>query len=184
MPGNLIHSPTAGAGSPATDGPTKPSIGSAPTATTSGAPMKRTVLYAAVASGLVLSACGASQEDEAKTAISAYLMDQQQDEQMIELDEGEADCIAGDLVDGVGVDQLEEYGFLDEDGSVNENASTPDMTEEDAEVLADAMFDCADVMAAVRQELASAMGGSEPRMQRCLENALSEDLVRTVLVAT
>lgn len=146
--------------------------------------MKRTILSAALASVMLLGGCGGGEEDEAKTAISDYLMQQQEDAQMIELKEDEADCIAGDMVDGIGVDQLEEYGFLNEDGSINEEAQIPKMSEEDSEVMVDAMFDCTDVMATMRKELGTAMGGQTPEVQQCLEDALTEDMVRAVLVAT
>lgn len=147
--------------------------------------MKRTILSTVLASLLVLSGCGAGEEDEAKTAISDYLMEQQDDAQMITLKEGEADCIAGDMVDGIGVDKLKEYGFLNEDGSVNKDSKqTPEMSKEDSEVMVDAMFGCTDVMDTMRNELATAMGSATPEMQECFEKALSEEMVRSVLVAT
>ena len=55
--------------------------------------MKRTILSTVLASLLVLSGCGGGEEDEAKTAISDYLMEQQDDAQMITLKEGEADFL-------------------------------------------------------------------------------------------
>lgn len=147
--------------------------------------MKRTILSTVLASLLVLSGCGGGEEDEAKTAISDYLMEQQDDAQMITLKEGEADCIAGDMVDGIGVDKLKEYGFLNEDGSVNKDSKqTPEMSKEDSEVMVDAMFGCTDVMDTMRNELATAMGSATPEMQKCFEKALSEEMVRSVLVAT
>ena len=146
--------------------------------------MKRSILTLALASVLVASGCGASEESEAKDAISTYLMDQQDTSQMLPLDQGEADCIAGDMVDGIGVDQLKEYGLLDEEGAVPGNARVPDMSEGDAKVMVSAIFDCTDVMATMQEELASAMGGQTPKVQRCLEKALTEELVRGVLVAT
>lgn len=147
--------------------------------------MKRTILSTVLASLLVLSGCGGGEEDEAKTAISDYLMEQQDDAQMITLKEGEADCIAGDMVDGIGVDKLKEYGFLNEDGSVNKDSKqTPEMSKGDSEVMVDAMFGCTDVMDTMRNELATAMGSATPEMQECFEKALSEEMVRSVLVAT
>jgi hypothetical protein len=147
--------------------------------------MKSTTLSAALVSLLVLSGCGAGEEDEAKTAISGYLMEQQDQAQMITLKKSEADCIAGDMVDGIGVDSLKEYGFLNEDGTVNkDSAKTPEMSKEDSEVMVDAMFGCTDVMDTMRDELAKAMGSATPEMQDCFEEALSEETVRKVLVAT
>jgi len=146
--------------------------------------MKRTVLSALLASVLVLSGCGASEDDEAKTAISDYLMEQQADDQMITLEEGEADCISEGMVDGIGVDKLKEYGFLKEDGTVNENAETPEMSEGDAETMVDSMFDCTDVMATMQDELAKSMGDQPAEVKDCFEEALTEEAVRDMLVAT
>lgn len=146
--------------------------------------MKRTLLTAALASVLVLSSCGGNEEEEARTALSEYLVNQQADGQMMRLDEEQADCIAGDMVDGIGVDQLEEYGILDEDGSVDENAETNALSKDDARIMVDAMFDCTDVMATVEEQLAAAAGGQSQEVQECLEEALTEDLVRETLVAS
>lgn len=147
--------------------------------------MKRTIIAAALASGLVLTGCsGDDDEAEAKSAISDYLVAQQEDAQMITLEESEADCIADGMVEGIGVDQLQEYGLLADDLTVDPEAQTPEMSEEDSEVMVDAMFDCTDVMGTMEEELASAMGQQSPEVQECLQDALTEDVVRSVLVAT
>jgi hypothetical protein len=147
-------------------------------------PMKRTILSAAVASLLVLSACAANEEEEAKESISAYLMEQQNESQMISLNEEEADCISEDMVDGIGVDQLKEYGLLKEDGTVAKNAEAGPMKEEDAEVMVDAMFECTDVMATIKEELAASMGQQSDEVKQCFDDALTEEAVRGMLVAT
>jgi hypothetical protein len=148
-----------------------------------GVPMKRTALAAALASALVLGGCGgADEEDRARESISAYLVEQQEEGQMVRLDEEGADCIADGMVDGIGVDQLREYGLIDEDGEVVEDARTTEMERGDAEVMVDAVFDCTDVMATMQEELATAMGGQTPEVRECLEDALTEDLVREALV--
>lgn len=150
-----------------------------------GAPMKRTLLSAALASLLVLTACGGGGEDEeAKSAISDYLMQQQAEEQMIELEKKDSDCISEDMVDGIGVEKLKEYGFLNEDGTVNEKAETPEMAKEDAEVLVDSMFDCTEVMDTIADELSSSMGDQSAEVKQCFEDALTEESVRGMLVGT
>lgn len=145
--------------------------------------MKRTILSAALASVLFVSGCGGGEDEEAKTAISDYLMEQQGETQMLKLERGEADCISEGMVDGIGVDQLKEYGFLNEDGTVNKDSQITDMSKDDSEAMVDSMFDCTDVMKTMQSELASAMGEQTPEVQACLEDALTEDVVRKVLVA-
>jgi hypothetical protein len=145
--------------------------------------MKRTALAAALVSVLVLGGCGGGdEEDRATESISAYLLEQQAEGQMVSLDEEGADCIADAMVEGIGVDQLQDYGLIDEDGEVVEDARTTEMEREDAEVMVDAVFDCTDVMATMQEELATAMGGQTPEVRACLEEALTEDLVREALV--
>ena len=146
--------------------------------------MKRSILPALLASVLVLSGCGASEEDEAKTAISDYLMKQQSEDRMVTLKQDEADCISEGMVDGIGVDQLQEYGLLEEDNTVAEDVETPMMSKADAQVMVDSMFDCTDVMKTMKDELASSMGQQPPEVKACFEKALNEDAVRGMLVAT
>jgi hypothetical protein len=146
--------------------------------------MKRTALGGALTTLLLLAACGGGEDEQAKAAISEQLMTQQQDQQMVELEQEEADCISEGMVDGIGVDQLKEYGFLDEDGTVNEDASTTTMSKEDARILVDSMFDCTDVMATMQEELAATMGQQTPEMRQCIEEALTEERVRKLLEAT
>jgi hypothetical protein len=147
--------------------------------------MRHTMLAPAFATTLVLGGCaGGAEEAEAKTAISDYLVAQQEEAQMIPLDQDEADCIAGGMVDGIGVDRLQEYGLLDEDGSINESTRTPEMSRDDAKVMVDAMFDCTEVMQEMRNQLATVMGEQTPKVRGCLQEAMDEELVRSVLVAT
>lgn len=146
--------------------------------------MRRTILSAVLASVLVLSGCGESEEDKAKTELSSYLIDQQKESQMVDLKKDESDCIADGMVDGIGVDQLKEYGLLNEDATVNKDAETPKMSQKDAEVMVDSMFECTDVMATMQEQLSSAAGGQTPEVRTCLEDALDEEVVRGVLVGT
>ncbi len=146
--------------------------------------MKRSILAALVASVLVLSGCGSNEDEEAKTAISDYLMEQQANQQMISLKDKEADCISDGMVDGIGVDKLKEYGFLNEDGSVNKDAKTPEMSKGDAKVMVDSMFDCTDVMKTMQAELAKSMGDQPPAVKKCFDEELTEDAVRGMLEAT
>lgn len=147
--------------------------------------MNRPLLAATLTLTVLLGGCvGDDEEAKAKTAISEHLMEEQEDQQMIAMEQQEADCISEGMVDGIGVDKLKEYGFLNEDATVNKDVETPTMSQGDAEVMVDSMFECTDVMATMKKELAGATGGQSPEMQACFEEALTEDLVRTVLVAT
>lgn len=146
--------------------------------------MRRTILAAVLASLLALSGCGSSEEETAKTSIAEYFLDQDAEQQLFDLQEEEADCIAEDMVDGVGVEKLQEYGFITEDGSVDEDADVGNVEQGDAETIADAMLDCADAMQSVKDGMMQAMGQQSAETQKCVDEALTEDLVRDLLVAT
>ena len=148
--------------------------------------MKRAALSGGLTLLLLLGACsgGNDEEEKAKSAIAEQLVSQQSEQQMVQLDQEEADCISEGMVDGIGVDQLKEYGFLNEDGSVDEDATTSAMSEKDADTLVDSMFECTDVMATMQKELASTMGQQTPEMRACFEEALTEKRVRQLLRAS
>lgn len=147
--------------------------------------MKRTVLAVALSSILLVSACaGGGEDQEAKDNIAASLMDQQSEADMMTLEQKDADCIAEDMVDGIGVDQLTEYGFLKKDGSVNDELGDLTMSQEDAETMADSMFECTDAMEEVQKQLETSLGKQDPAVKKCFDEALTEDVVRGMLVAT
>jgi len=146
--------------------------------------MRRLVLPVVLGSCLLLAGCAGGEDAETKEEISSYLMDQEQGTTMITLEQEEADCIAEGMVDGIGVDRLKEYDFLDEDGTVNEDPTEPEMRDEDAETMVDAMFDCTDVMDTMHNELAGSIGEQPPAVRKCFDEALTEQRVRGLLVAT
>lgn len=147
--------------------------------------MRRTLNALLVTGALVLSGCGSSDDDTASVAaIADYLMEQQSQEEMLHLERADAECVARDMVEGVGVDRLEEYGLLDEDGSVNQETPVADMSREDAATTADAMFDCTEVMETMREELAASMGEQPAEVRECFEEALTREAVRGMLVAS
>lgn len=145
--------------------------------------MKRTVLPALLASVLVLSGCGASEDDEAKTAISDYFTEQG-GQQGAAMKEKEADCLADGMVDDIGVDQLKEYKILNDDGSFNKEIQSFEMSEEDAEVMADSFLECTDTLEQMKSQIESAPSAGSPEAQECFDELLSEDNVRSMLAAS
>lgn len=151
--------------------------------------MKRMILAAVLASAVAVSGCGGNQDqadaeaEKAKTAISAYLVEERGAAGM-ELKKQEADCISDGMVEGVGVDQLKKYGLLKQDGTVNKKAESPDLSQQDAEVVVDSMFECTDVMATMKKQMAQVTQNADPKTRKCVEDALGESVVRKVLVAS
>lgn len=125
---------------------------------------------------LGLSACG-DQEAEAKTSMSESF--QQENVGGLEVDEEQADCMAGDIVDGVGVDQLQEYDILNEDGEVNEDVENAELNEEDADTVAGALVDCIGAETIVEEQvLQDQMTGSQ---QECVKETMGEDQLKELI---
>ncbi|HZJ04210.1 MAG TPA: hypothetical protein VFD59_01915 [Nocardioidaceae bacterium] len=144
--------------------------------------MKKAVL-ALVTVTLVLSGCGGGSEDaDASTAISESMMDQGGND-LLNVKQEEADCIGDGMVEDIGVGELKEYGFLKEDGTVAEDPSELEMSSDDAESMTNTMFDCSDVMAMMDEAMASSMGGQDPAVKECVEDVLTEDLVKEMFTA-
>lgn len=146
--------------------------------------MKRTVLPALLASVLVLSGCGNSEDDEAKTAIADYFTTEQSGQQASAMKKDQADCVAGRMVDDIGVDQLKEYKVLNDDGSFNEKIQGFEMSEEDAEVMADAFLTCTDTLESMKKQVAAAPSASSPEGKACFDELLTEENVKSMMVAS
>lgn len=147
--------------------------------------MKRSILAALTASVLVLSGCGSNEDEEAKTAISDYFQQQQQTaggQQAPAMKKKDAECLADGMVDGIGVDHLKDYKILNEDNSFNKKVSNFEMSQDDAEVMADSFLDCTDTMKQMQDQIAAGAGQS-PEAKKCFEDALTREKVRSMFVA-
>lgn len=138
-----------------------------------------TVLLAALL--LPLTACGGGGDDEkAAKAISDSIMASQKDQsgagQMFVMPREDADCIGEGFVDEIGVDKLQEYGFLTDDLKAEEDFTNVKMSKEDAEAAADTLLECADV----QEMMAKAMGDVDAKTKACFEEVLTEDALRSL----
>ena len=138
-----------------------------------------TVLLAALL--LPLTACGGGDDDaKAAKAISDSIMESQEDQaggaQMFTMPREDADCIGEGFVDQIGTEQLQEYGFLNEDLTAAEDFTDVKMSEEDAGSAADTLIECADV----EQMMSEAMGEVDAKTRECFEEVLTEDALRSV----
>lgn len=145
--------------------------------------MNKSVLGLMAASMLVLSSCGGSaEEDKAAKSISASLMAEEGG--TTSLKQEDADCVGEKMVDGVGLDQLTEYGVLTEDGELNKDPDEVKMSTEDAESTTDALFDCTDVQAMMDKEMSNQMAGQPAAVKKCLDEVLTDERLRGMFVAT
>jgi hypothetical protein len=125
---------------------------------------------------LGLSACG-NQEEEAKTSMSESF--QQEDVGGMDVDEDQADCMAGDIVDGVGVDQLKEYEILDDDGSVNDNVEDARLSEEDADTVSAALVDCIGAESIVEEQVIQDQMTDD--QQECVRETMGEEQLKALI---
>lgn len=143
--------------------------------------MRRTPAAAALAAlALLVSACGSGDDEQAAQAISDSIMEGQDGAaaDVFTMEREEADCIGQGFVDEIGVDQLQEYGFLTEDLDA-EPITGVTMEQADAEAATGVLFDCADVTGLMSRAMASGQQLDE-KTQKCLEDVLTEDKLRTM----
>jgi hypothetical protein len=152
--------------------------------------MKKLAAVLAIALCLSVSACGpsGSSDDEAKAAdsISDAIVAESASGNtgsLTDMDRKDADCVGEKMVDRIGLDQLREYGLLDKANKVQKDVDQVEMSTDDAEAMTDTFFDCTDVMGLLHKSMKAA-GGDNPEMQACLEKALTEDSVRSMLTST
>jgi hypothetical protein len=133
---------------------------------------------------LTLSGCGGGDEDEARDNIrTAVLEGDAGVASGIELTEEQADCFANGLVDEVGVEKLREYGLLDENNEMVEDAQVDDMSAEDADETAGVVTDCVDVKELIQEELGGAGGQLTDEQADCVLDAIDEDALEDALSA-
>ena len=152
--------------------------------------MLKRLLIAAVLGAVVIAGCGDSDDSgggdggsdsELVDAMAAQLTE----DESVPVSEDEAQCIAGDIVDGVGEDRLEELGVTAE--SVSDDSAGDitelDFTDEEVTVLVDAIDGCADLKAIFAESM-SADGTVSADDAECLVDELPDDFVRGALEAS
>ena len=76
------------------------------------------------------------------------------------------------MVDGVGVDALEEGGLIDEEGNLADDATSASLSEEDAAAAADAFTGCIDM----EEYLTKSVGGDLTDEQlTCIQDKFSDE---------
>jgi hypothetical protein len=118
-----------------------------------------------------LSACGDGDDDKATAALSKSLR-QNDGAGDFQLSQKQADCVAENMVDNVGTDDLQKYGILNEDMKVEKEVGNVKMSEGDAKGAADAMTDCVDAVDLVVKALGDSAGKAAGD---CLRDKLKED---------
>lgn len=147
--------------------------------------MKSLAAAALTTALLTLTACGGGADDQAAADAIAQAMMADQGEgtagDVIGFERAEADCVGEGLVEKIGTEQLQDYGFLDEDLTGVGTLTDLEMSPADAEVATDTLFGCADVVTKMGDGLADAQAGAgsvDAKTLTCLQDALTEDRLR------
>lgn len=134
-----------------------------------------------VSSGL-LAGCGSDDDETASKNIKASIL--KEEVAGAELSDDQAGCLSDEIVAEIGVDQLKEYGLLNDDLKVDEQLTDAKLEAEDADAMATAFVDCVDAEKLIEEQFSAAASGMTPEQQECIKEALDEDAVKTILSAT
>lgn len=146
---------------------------------------------------LTLTACGGGGDSGAASAKAAIKADILRSEKSggdatspLKLNDTQAGCFAGQLVDHLGVAALKKDGVLTADDKVTHALSSAGLTlpAADANTLVSALFDCTNgggpVIAVSRDALTSQMGRMPATAKTCVDDKIDAALVRKILVAS
>ena len=134
---------------------------------------------------LPLTGCGAiggsSDGDKAAKAISDSIMQGQQGGagDVLSVKRKSADCIGHGLVDEIGTEKLQSYGFLTKDLKTDEGVTDVKMSPADAKTATDVLFGCTDVEQLMQDAMAS-RAELDAKTKACIDDALGEKALRSV----
>lgn len=137
--------------------------------------MKTRALFVAggLALTLTLAACGNDDETQAAENISASMMENSDDDEF-SVDQDQADCVGEGMVDRIGVDQLQEYGMLNDDLEVEGTVTDVRMEEGDADEAADVLVSCTDAQAMLTEQFADDDSFGEQERE-CINEVLDDE---------
>lgn len=143
---------------------------------------KSFAVSAALGAVLVLASCGS---DDAETAAKNLRSEIAANSTVAAagVGEEEADCVADGMVERIGVDQLRDYDILTRDLKVNQGIENVEMSNADADALADVFVGCLDVEALFAKQLAagSTAAALTADQQECVAETVDEDVVKGIL---
>ncbi len=145
-----------------------------------------TKLVAVVCAALLtLTACGGGGDDEAKDNIASSL--KKADTGLAgntSLSDDQADCVAGGMVDGIGVDKLKDYGILKDDNTVDTDAQPDDLSADDADAMAGTIVDCVDLGELLADQMGDQFDQLSEDQQKCVTDVFDDETFKGILSAT
>ena len=132
-------------------------------------------------SGL-LTGCGGNDDATAAKNIKASIL--KEDVAGAELTSKQAGCLANDIVDKIGVDQLQKYGLLDKNLKVDDKLTDVKLKKKDADSMAGAFTSCVDAEGLIEKQFSQAASGMSDKQQQCIKDVLTKDKVEEILSLT
>ena len=130
-----------------------------------------------------LAGCGSDDDAQAVASLKAEILSNDATQGAAAISDKQAGCIARGAVDGIGVDELQDYEILDGDLQVDRKIDQVALSRKDAEAFAGVFLRCADVEKVVEDRLVDqvAAGGRRAAVERCVRRTVTPAVVRTVL---
>ena len=136
-----------------------------------------------VATSGLLVGCGGN-DDEATAAKNIKASILKEDVAGAELTDEQAGCLSDDIVSEIGVEQLQEYGLINEDLKVDEELTDVKLEAKDADAMAASFTTCVDAEELIEKQFSQEASGMSDEQQTCIKDVLTEDKVEEILSLT
>lgn len=137
-----------------------------------------------------LTACGGNpQADHAKASIKAMLIkDQKASPTSPQLTDDQNACIAGSMVDKVGLKQLAADGMLDKsNNAVDHGLGNVKLSAGDATNVVNAMFDCTNgggiILSSLKKSINTNAAAASPAALSCIDSKITESFTKDLMKA-
>jgi hypothetical protein len=134
---------------------------------------------------MVLAACG-DDDGGARSADEQALVDAMAEriaaDETQPVTESQAQCIAGGTMDALGFDRFAELGITAENVETSMDAALGQLTEAEQGQMVDVLLGCVDFGATMVEEMKAQ--GLTDAQAACLSNALTEDMIRKLAIAS
>ena len=135
-----------------------------------------------VATSSLLAGCGSNDDETAAKNIKASIL--KEDVAGASLTDKQAGCLADDIVDKIGVDQLKKYGLLNDKLAVDDQITDVKLKTKDADAMAASFTDCVNAEELIEKQFSQAASGMNTKQQQCIKDVLTKDKVEQILSLT
>lgn len=145
--------------------------------------MKKMTVTVLVTVSLLLTGCGANDDDVAKENIKASILEEE-DIAGTKVTDDDATCLSDGIVDEIGTDKLKEYELLNDELEVESEVGNVKMDEGDADAMANVFVDCVEAEKMLEEQFSTMTGSLKPKQQECMKEVLDEEKVKEIMSAT